>query len=420
VQHIGVLFGILFLLLLISAFFSSAETSLLSFNRYRLRHLVRKKNRKAILVDKLLQRPDRLLSVILVGNTFANTLAPAVVTLIAVDLMGEMGAAIGPLILTFVILIFSEIAPKTVAALHPQAVSFFVARPLTIINTLLLPIVFLANYAANSLLRLFGLEIGRRQADYMSSEELRAIVHETGNLIPHEHKEMLLSILDLEKITVNDIMIQRSDIMGLDLSEPWEIVLKNIEDSHHTRMPLYHETMDDILGFIHIRDVMRFVSEKNLTPKTLQQAAEECLFVPAGTALHTQLLNFKKLKKPNALVVDEYGEVLGLVTLEDLLEEIVGEFATERSALTREIYPQEDSSFLVDGSASIRDLNRIMGWHLPTRGPKTLSGLIIEHLEFIPTQGTCLKIAGYPIEVIQIKDNRIKMARISPLIRQKM
>ena len=417
-EHLSLelLFIILIGLLLISCFFAAAEIGMMSFNRYRLKHLVRKNHPAALRVSKLLERPDRLLGFILVGSTITNTLAPVVVTLIGVRLLGALGLIIGPLILTFVLLIFAEIAPKTFAAIYPEPVAFFSSWPLTILLKFFSPIVWFVTYLANGVLRLLGVKVREAKAEYLSREELRTILREAGILIPSEHKKMLLSILELEKVTVNDIMVPAHEIIGIDFTAPWDEILELLESSQHTRLPLFEKDIENVIGIVHMREVLNLLANNNLTPLSLRNIAHDCSFVLEGTQLHHQLLNFKKEKNRTSLVVDEYGEIQGLVTLEDILEEmIIGEFTTVRSLSTKEIFPQTDSSFIVESrNALLRDLNRAMQWKLPTTGPKTLNGLIIETLEYIPVVGTCLKIEGYPIEIIQMKRNRVKSAKIFP------
>jgi len=386
----------------------------MSLNRYRLRHLAEKDHRTAVCVQRLLERPDRLLGVILIGNTFANIFASAIATVIAVRMFGDIGIAIGTLLLTFIILIFAEMAPKTLAALYPQRVAFFAAWPLFILLKVISPLVVLIGAVANGILRLFGIKLTKRRTENLTGEELRVVVREAGSLIPVEHKDMLMSILDLEKVTVDDIMVPRNEIHGIDLEEPWEDILEDLKNSQHTRLPIFKDSIDNVVGMLHMRSVMNLLAEEKLAPESLEYIREDCYFVPESTPLHTQLLNFKKAKCRTGLVVDEYGDIQGLVTLEDILEEIVGEFTTDMAALSKDVYPQKDGSFVVDGSAMIRELNRTFKWDLPAEGPKTLSGLIIEYLEYIPPVGTSLKILDYPIEIIQVKDNKIKTAKIFP------
>lgn len=407
------LFGVIILFfVLISAFFSSSEIGMMSLNRYRLRHLVRQKHVPALRVQALLQHTDRLLSVILIGNTVANILASAVMTILCVRLFGDFGVAIGTILLTLIILIFGEIAPKTLAALHPLRTAFLVSMPLGWLAKLFSPLVWFANGTAKLFLRSFGVSLEHNKTESLSHEELRSVVYEAGSLISSEHKEMLLSILDLEQETVEDIMVPRGEIIGLDLTKPWDEILAQLENTQHTRLPLFEDTMDAVIGIVHLRAVLNLLAEEKLDKDSLIEVAEPCHFIPEATSLGKQLLNFRQSRVRTGLVVNEYGDIQGLVTLEDILEEIVGEFTTDAAAMSKDIYPQADNSLIVDASINIRELNRVMKWHLPENGPKTLSGLIIEYLEFIPTASVSLKIDEYCMDVIQSKDNRIRMVKV--------
>lgn len=402
----------LFVLIVLSAFFSSSEIGMMALNRYRLRHMALKKIRGAVRVKRLLDRTDRLLSVILIGNTFANILASALMTIICVRLFGDVGVAIGTIGLTFVILIFAEIAPKTVAALYPERVAFLASVPLSLLQRLFAPLVWLANGITRVLLRLCRIDVNPKKSEHLSGEELRMVVHEAGTLIPSEHRKMLLSIFDLEKVTVEDIMVPRSEISGIDLSDDWDDILEQLENSQYTRLPIYEESIDKVKGVVHLRSVLNLLADNKLNKESLLSIAESCHFIPEATPLNTQLLNFRKEKTRIGFVVDEYGDIDGLATMEDILEEIVGEFTTDVADVIKEVYPQSDGSVIVDASISIRDLNRSMQWKLPTSGPKTLNGLIIEYLEFIPASSVGLKIENYPMEVIQTSPHRIKTVRI--------
>ncbi len=401
----------------LSAYFSAAEIGLMSLNRYRLRHLMKKKHKTALRVGRMLERPDRLLGVILIGNTCANIYASAVVTKLSERFWGDWGLVFGPIALTLVLLIFGEIGPKTVAALYPQKVAFTVSRSLNFIQKILYPLVWMANGVTNAILKLIGVKMHNHKVDSLSHDELRTVVHEAGSLISDEHKTMLISILDLETVTVDDIMVPRNEIVGIDLNEKLEEIIERLESSQHTRLPLYQDSIDHVLGMVHLRSVMNLMAEDNLTKEQIQAVAEEVYYVPVGIPLHRQLLSFRAAKTRTGIVVDEYGDILGLVTMEDILEEIVGEFTTDVAAFGKDVHPQEDGSVMVDGGAMIRELNRSMHWKLPSRGPKTLSGLIIEYAQFIPPVGTSVKIAGHPIEVIQTKDNKIKTVRVYPKIK---
>ena len=368
---------------------------------------------------KLLQRPDRIIGLILLGNNFVNILASSIVTIIALRLGGEAGIAIGAGILTIVILIFSEVAPKTLAALYPERIAFPAAIVYTPLLKLLYPIIWIINGIANGFLRLLGLTSARSGTEHLSPEELRSVVNEAGNRIPKRHQKMLVSILDLEKATVEDIMIPRSEIIGIDLDDDWFEIEEQLNHAQHTRMPVYQGDINNIQGMIHMRNVLHLMGKDNIDKKLFQSVVRESYFIPEATPLHTQLLNFQHKERRIGLVVDEYGDIQGLVTLEDILEEIVGEFTSDPSTTIKDIHPQEDGSYIVDGSSYIRELNKMMQWNLPDRGPKTLSGLIIDYLESIPEAGTSLKIADMPFEIIQTQGNTIKSVKIYPTKRSK-
>ncbi len=410
---------ILIVLIICAAFFSIAETGMMALNRYRLRYLSRKKHRAAMRVSRLLERIDRLLGVILIGSTFANIFASAVATILAVRLWGNLGVLIATAGLTLVMLIFAEIAPKTVAALFPQRTAFLVALPLQLLLKILYPLVWIANVIASGVLRMFGINLQHKRVEHLSGEELRTVVYEAGSLIPQQHKDMLLSILDLEKVFVEDIMVPRNDIVGINMNEPWEEILQQLESCQHTRLPLYSNDINHVQGIVHMRDVLSLIVDEDLTKETLIKIALPCYFVPEGTPLHKQLLNFQKAKSRSGLVVDEYGDVQGLVTLEDILEEIVGEFTTDIAAISKDINAQDDGSVIVDGSTSVRELNRVMKWKLPSTGPRTINGLIIEYLQDIPSSETSIMINRYAFEVLLMKDNRVKTVRIKKVVKKK-
>lgn len=414
-----ILIGALVLMIVLSAFFSASETAMMSLNRYRMRHLAKGRHRGAALTQALLERPDRLIGLILLGNNFVNIAASSLSTIIFYRLMGETGIAIGAVLLTLVLLIFGEVTPKTLAVMRPERIAFPVSYILTPLLRLMYPIVWLTNSIANGLLKLAGVTPQENAMQQLSRDELRTVVNEAGALIPRRHQRMLLNILDLENVTVEDIMIPRSEIIGIDLEGDVDEILRLLTTSQHTRLPIYRENIDHVLGIIHLRNALHLIAHNRLTKESLQGIAREAYFVPEGTSLHTQLLNFQRQKRRIALVVDEYGDILGLVTLEDILEEIVGEFTTDAASTLRDVHPQDDGSFLVDGGASVRELNRLMEWELPTDGPKTLNGLIIEHLESIPEPGTSLLIAGYPVEIVQTSANTVKTARIHPGMRRR-
>jgi Mg2+/Co2+ transporter CorB len=402
---------VLFLVLL-SAFFSASEIGMMSLNRYKLRHLVKKNNKQAVRVNQLLAHPDRLLSVVLIGNTLANIVASMAGTLIGQRLYGDMGVAIVTALLTMIILVFSEMTPKTLAALYPQQVAFACSWMLMMLQLLFSPLVYLTTHVANALLRLFGVSLDRAHREALTGEELRSVVHEASGLLPTEHKSMLISLLDLEQACVDDIIVPKSDIVGIDLEEPWHKVLEQLETTQHTRLPLYRHTIDNLVGMIHLRNVLHLALDDALDMDALLKIADAPYFVPEGTPLNVQILNFQKMKRRSCFVVNEYGDLQGLVTMEDILEEIVGEFTTDIAALSKDITPQDDGSVIVDASITIRSLNRLLNWQLPLLGPRTLSGLIIEYLGYIPPAECCLQIQKYQIEVLKVGDNMLKSVRM--------
>jgi len=409
---LGLLFGLLFLLVCLSAFFSSSETGMMSINRYRLSHQANSGESRAQRVMRLLARPDRLIGVILIGNNLVNNLAAAIATVLAIHFFGDVtGPAIAPLVLTIVILIFAEVSPKTYAAVKPERIAYPASLILEPLLKLLYPLVWLVNAISNSLLRLMGVTNIEGSADNLTRDELRTVVHEAGTLIPRRHQAMLLSILDLENVTVNDIMVPRHEVMGLDLDNDLDEILTRIRTSQHTRIPVYKGDINNIIGMLHLRNAARFLSRGEVTKAAIVQEAREPYFIPESTPLHTQLLNFQNQKRRIGIVVDEYGDVEGLVTLEDILEEIVGEFTTDVAGLNQEIHPQEDGSHVIDGTANIRDINKSLGWQLPTDGPKTLNGVILEHLESFPDGPACLQIGNVRMEILEVRDNLITSAR---------
>lgn len=406
---------LLVVLILVAAFFSLAETGLMAINRYRLRHKARMKKQSAILILRLLKRPDRLLGVILIGNCFSNIMASAIATLLAVHLLGDTGIIISTFLLTFVVLIFAEVAPKTLAALYPERISKAVAWPLFILLKLLYPIVWSINGVSNGLLRLFRINVTSHNTEQLSREELRSVVYETSGRLSRHYQNMLLSILDLNKVTVTDVMVPQHEIVGIDLDLEWSQVQQVICSSTHDWLPIYRDNVNQVIGMLHLRELMHIVlSNQAMNKDLILKLMREPYFVPEGTPLNTQLHNFQRHNKRTALVVDEYGEILGLLTLADILEEIVGEFASNVSNTTKIIQVQKDGSYLVDGSITLREFNRITEWNLPSQGQRTLNGLIVEYLESIPHAGTCVRINNYPIEIMQVQDNRVKVAHVFP------
>ncbi len=409
---LGVLSGILFCLILLSAFFSSSETGMLSINKYRLKHLVKTKNRSAIKVNSLLERPDRLIGVILIGNNFVNILASAIATIIAVRLWGDAGVAIATAALTMVVLIFAEVTPKTLAAIHPEKIAFPASWILAILLKVLYPLVWLVNGLSNGLLRLIGVHASQNNHDKLDSEELRTVVNEASGLIPAAHQDMLLSILDLEKVSVEDIMIPRNEVIGIDIEDSIEEIIEQICQSRHTRMPVYNGEINKVIGILHARHAAVFLRDPTPSKAALLKATVEPYFIPESTSLNTVLLNFQKDHQQMGIVVDEYGDVQGIAALEDVLEEIVGEFTPPTLDEEEEIQTLEDGSFRIEGSTHIREINKTLDWHLPTDGPKTLNGLIIETLEFIPEHPISLWVGHYMIEIQEIEDKVVKYAKL--------
>lgn len=411
---LSVLFGALICLIVLSAFFSSSETGLMTLNRYRLRHLARANHAGARRAQKLLERPDRLIGLILLGNNFVNVLASALTTVIALRFGGEPAIAVGAGILTLVILVFAEVTPKTLAALNPERVAFpaaFIYGPLL---WLLYPLVWAVNVVANSLLRLLRIYPQDGSTDALSQEELRTVVMEAGAMIPKRHKNMLLNIIDLEKATVEDIMVPRKEITGINLEDDWDDIVDQMTNSQYTRVLVFRGNIDHVVGFIHLRKVLPLLMRNALDLETLESLIKEPLFIPENTPLNRQLLNFQRERRRIGLVVDEYGDIQGLATLEDILEEVVGEFTTDPSTSIRAYTIEEDGSVLVNGTVTIRELNRVLDMDLPTDGPKTLNGMVLEYLENIPEPGTSLLLSGYPVEIIQTKGNLVKTLRVHP------
>ncbi|MGY3857627.1 MULTISPECIES: HlyC/CorC family transporter [Aeromonas] len=404
---------VLVILILLSAFFSSSETGLMSLNRYKLRHLAQTKHKAARRVEKLLARPDRLLGLILIGNNLVNILASAIATIVCIRLFGDLGVAIATFGLTLVVLVFGEVTPKTLAAMFPERIAYPASWVLKGLMVPLAPFVWLINGITNLLLKLMRLE--HRKDDSLNTEELRTIVNEAGSLIPQRHQEMLISILDLDKMTVENIMVPRSEISAIDINDDWKTILRQLAHCAHTKILLYRDNIDDVVGFLHSRDALRLVARDQFSKSSLLREVDPIYFIPEGTPLNVQLAKFQRNKERIGLIVDEYGDIQGLITLDDILEEIVGDFTTSMApAPSDEIHPQPDGSFLVEGSANIRELNKEMNWHLPMDGPRTLNGALLEYLEEIPQPNISVRLAGYPIEILEVENNMVKMARIMP------
>ena len=407
------LFITLAILILLSGFFSGSETALMTLNRYRLKSLADKGHKGAGLALKLLSRPDRLLGLILLGNNIVNIFAATIATIIALRLYGEIGIVIAPLVLAFVILVFAEVTPKTLAALKPEKLAFPAAFVYTIIALPLHPFVWLVNIFSNTLLRLMGVHPDSETKTELSADELRIVVIEAQHFMPQAHSDMLLGILDLEQVSVEDIMVPRNEVTGIDLNDDWNDIEHQITHSQRTRIPVFHDSIDNTVGVLHLRKVLILFSRDELNMETLKGLIQPAYFIPAGTPLTQQLLNFQDNRRRSGLVVDEYGSIQGLVTLEDILEEIVGQFTTDSPTRNLGIHKTESNSYLIDGNTHIREINRALGWSLPVSGPKTLNGLILEHMEIIPKNGTSLMIGKYTIEITRTTNNAVQSAKVT-------
>jgi len=403
-------------LLVISAFFSISETSMMALNRYRLRHLARTGHRGARLAAQLLSRTDRLLGVVLLGNNLVNAAAAALVTVITFRLFGEseLALTLGTLAVTLAILIFSEITPKVMGATYPERIAFPAAYVLSPLLKLVYPIVWFINLFVSGLLWLLRLKPQNSQTHTLSMEELRTLVLEGANFLPQKHQNILLNLFDLESITVEDAMTPRNQIEAVDIESSPDEIRRQIATSNHTRLPVYRGRLDDIVGIVHVRKVLNLSEGDQISADTLKEIMREPYFIPLDTPLLTQLQNFQEQQDRMALVVDEYGELKGLLTLEDILEEIIGEFTTHSPLQTARFRRMEDGSIIVEGGSLLRELNRKLGYRFPLDGPKTLNGLILEHLRDIPEPGTSLKLAGYPLEVLQTQDRVIRSVRLLP------
>lgn len=384
----------------------------MSLNRYQLRHKAREGHRGARLAERLLKRPDRLIGLILLGNNLVNFSAASLVAVIAFEVGGQPAVAVGTLLLTLAVLIFSEAAPKTLAALHPERLAFPAAIIYYPLLKITYPIVWLTNAASNGVLFLLGVRDNNNDLHALTREELRTVVHEAGARISSRYRDMLISILDLEKVTVDDVMVPHNEIIGIDLDSEDGEIEAIVNHSEHTRLPVYRDNIDQVVGILHLRKLAN-LAQQDLNKDNLQRLLSDPYFVPEGTPLSTQLVQFQRRRERIALVVDEYGDIQGIVTLEDILEEIVGEFTTDPADDEEDVVSEGADTFIVDATANIRELNRSQNWDLPTDGPKTFNGLIVELLETIPAPGTCLKINGYDIEIIETDDNRIRSVRVS-------
>ncbi len=409
---LSVLIGILVFMLVLSAFFSGSETSLMTLNRYRLRHLVKLKHSGAIKAHRLLKRPDRLLGLILLSNSFVNNFASSIATVIAIKLYAddESVLAIATGLLTLVMVICSEVTPKTLAAIKPELLAFPAAWIYTPLLKVCYPVVWVVNIFVKLLLRLVGVDANKRSRDSLNKDELKSIITEAESLMPLRYQKMLLGILDLESATVEDIMTPRNEIVGIDLEASIEDIITQIKTSPHSRLAVYKKSIDRVVGFLHLRNVLVLINKDNFDKQSIINLLIKPAFIPENTPVHTQMLRFKNEKIRIGLVVDEYGDVQGLVTLDDLLQEIVGELIADDEIARK----QSDGSYLIDASITVRELNRVMNWSLPTEGPKTLNGLIIDFMETIPKSGTSIKLQGHPLEIIKRNENAVKLVKFLP------
>lgn len=410
----GTLIALLVLLLLISAFFSGSETALLTLNRYRLRHKARQGHLGARLAERLLARPDRLISLILIGSNIANTLATALVTLVALRIGGPAGVAVASIGLAFVIMVFTDVMPKTLGALRSEAFGLPAAVVYYFLLKATLPVVWFITAISNALLRLFGVRPDHVNQHHLTLEELRTLVTDAGTKLPRRRQRMLMSILELEDMTVDEIMIPDNELVGIDLDGEWHEIANTITTSRHSRLPVFQGSIENLIGILYIRKLV-LASTDTLDKATIESTMDEPFFIPEGTSLHGLLAQFRRSRQRTAFVVDEYGDIQGLVTVEDLLEEILGEFSNNGEEVPEEVRREEKSdSWLVSASINVRALNRMMNWHLPTDGPTTLNGLILEQLEAFPARGTALQLNGYPVEITETGDNVIRTVRIRP------
>lgn len=390
---------------------------MMTLNRYRLRHLAKQGNRAARRVEKLLRKPDRLISLVLIGNNLVNILASAIATIVGMRLYGNAGVAIATGVLTFVVLVFAEVLPKTIAALYPEKVAFPSSVLLGPLQIVMMPLVWLLNTVTRILMRMVGIKVDNVVSAALSKDELRTIVNESRSQISRRNQDMLLSVLDLEKVSVNDIMVPRSDIVGIDINDDWKSIVRQLTHSPHGRIVLYRDSLDDAISMLRVREAYRLMTEKQeFTKEMLLRAADEIYYVPEGTPLSTQLIKFQRNKKKVGLVVDEYGDIQGLVTVEDILEEIVGDFTTSMSpTLAEEVTPQNDGSVIIEGGASIREINKAFNWHLPEEEARTVNGMLLEALEEIPANGTRVRIAQYDIDILDVQENMIRQVRVIPI-----
>jgi Mg2+/Co2+ transporter CorB len=412
---LGFLIGALIILLLLSAFFSGTETALVSLNRYRLRHKARSGNRGAMYAEILLSRPDRLITLILFGNNLVNFSAALISATITFRLFGPSpwASIISTFVFTLVVLIFSEATPKTLGALHPERLACPAALIYFPLQRILFPLIWLVNVVSNSVLKLIGVDPERIETNNLTMEELRVIINEAGALLPRKRRRMLQGILELEAITVDDVMVPHNEIVGIDLNNDWKSTLATIQTSTYTRLPVYHDSIDSVAGILDVRRLITETNLQNFDQARLTSILDDPYFIPEGTPLNVQLVQFQSNRLRTALVVDEYGDIQGLVTLEDIIEEIVGEFTTSPGSTHDDVITEIDGlTYLVNATATVRSLNRMMHWSLPTDGAKTLNGIILDKLEVIPEPGTALQVGKYKVEIVQTSENVVNQVRI--------
>ena len=395
-----------------SAFFSGSETSMMAINRYRLKHLVKEKNKPAKRVSKLLERTDRLLGVILIGNNFTHTLSTALATVVAIRIWSDSAVLAVTVFMTIIMIIFAEVMPKTIAALKPESIAFPSSYLLKPLSRILSPLITLVSFVSNGVAKLIGIDLDNADKDELKPEELRTLLQTSG--VPKRQEEMLMGIFDMDYLSVNDVMIPKNEIVGVNLNDELEKILEDLQNIDFTYIPCYEDSIDNIQGFLSLNKKAEFLGNKHQTIQNLKNELREPLFVPENTPLYKQLANFQSSGRRVGLIVDEYGDIEGIITLRSILEIIVGEITTE-TIEKMDIMPQADGSFLVEGGMMVREVNRRLEWELPTEGPKTLSGLILEEIQTIPDTNIGLTIDGYRIETVLIKDNVIKLAKLEKI-----
>ena len=384
---------------------------MMALNKYRLKHLIKQNNRSAKRADKLLKRPDRLLGVILIGNNFVNILAAALTTILCLELFGNSGAFIGSVILTIIILIFAEVTPKTFAAKNAESIALPASGILKVLQKVLYPLIWVVNFFSNSLLNLLNVKDENKNED-ITTEELKSVLENSGEMIPKRYQDMLTSILDLDEILIDEIMTPRNEILGIDIEENFEILMEKIAINQKEIMPIYEQSLDNLKGTIDTNGIKKFLISNKLSIKNFMDFADDVYVALENTPLSNQLFNFQKDNKTSAVVVDEYGDVKGLIDINDILEEIVGELSTDKARDKIDIQEQKDGSYLIDGSAAIREINKKLSWDLPLEGPVTLNGLILEKIQTIPESNVSINLNNYLIETVLIKDNMIKFVKV--------